>query len=39
VIAFSASMATGFVVVKWLLRYIKHHRFTGFAYYRIGLGC
>lgn len=38
VIAFSASMATGFVVVKWLLRYIKHHRFTGFAYYRIGLG-
>ena len=29
---------TGFVVVKWLLGYIKHHRFTGFAVYRMALG-
>ena len=29
---------TGFVVVKWLLGFIKAHRFTGFAIYRIVLG-
>ena len=38
VLAFAASAATGFVVVKWLLGYIKAHRFTGFALYRIALG-
>ncbi|KLJ00779.1 undecaprenyl-diphosphate phosphatase [Luteimonas sp. FCS-9] len=37
-IAFVAAMVTGFVVVKWLLGYIKGHRFTGFAVYRIALG-
>jgi len=31
-------MVTGFVVVKWLLGYIKSHRFTAFAVYRIVLG-
>ena len=37
-LAFAASAATGFVVVRWLLGYIKAHRFTGFALYRIALG-
>ena len=37
-LAFTAATVTGFVVVKWLLGYIKQHRFTGFAVYRIGLG-
>ncbi|UNK42723.1 undecaprenyl-diphosphate phosphatase [Luteimonas sp. S4-F44] len=37
-IAFVAAMVTGFIVVKWLLGYIKRHRFTGFALYRIALG-
>jgi undecaprenyl-diphosphatase len=37
-LAFAAATATGFVVVKWLLGYIKQHRFTGFAVYRIVLG-
>ena len=30
--------ATGFAVVRWLMGYIKAHRFTGFAIYRIVLG-
>ena len=29
---------TGFVVVKWLMGYIKSHRFTAFDLYRIALG-
>src|SRR5690606_29489382 len=37
-IAFAAATITGFMVVKWLLGYIEHHRFTGFALYRILLG-
>ncbi|WP_024892019.1 undecaprenyl-diphosphate phosphatase [Luteimonas huabeiensis] len=37
-VAFLAASATGFVVVKWLLGYIKQHRYTGFALYRIALG-
>ncbi|WP_313496494.1 undecaprenyl-diphosphate phosphatase [Pseudoxanthomonas mexicana] len=37
-LAFVAATATGFVVVKWLLGFIKAHRFTGFALYRIVLG-
>ena len=37
-IAFTASAITGFLVVKWLLGYIKAHRFTGFAIYRILFG-
>lgn len=37
-IAFVAAMVTGFIVVKWLLGFIKQHRFTGFALYRIALG-
>ena len=37
-LAFAAASATGFVVVRWLLGYIKRHRYTGFAIYRILLG-
>ena len=37
-VAFLAATFTGFLVVKWLLGYIKAHRFTGFAIYRIVLG-
>lgn len=37
-VAFVASAVTAFVAVKWLLRYIQTHRFTGFAVYRVVLG-
>ncbi|WP_149195134.1 undecaprenyl-diphosphate phosphatase [Luteimonas suaedae] len=37
-VAFTAATVTGFVVVKWLLGYIKSHRYTGFAIYRMVLG-
>jgi undecaprenyl-diphosphatase len=37
-IAFVAAAVTGFLVVRWLLAYVEHHRFTGFALYRIALG-
>ncbi|MNV09014.1 Undecaprenyl-diphosphatase [compost metagenome] len=37
-VAFAAAVVTGFVVVKWLLGYIKRRPFTGFALYRIALG-
>jgi undecaprenyl-diphosphatase len=37
-VAFIASALTGFVVVRWLLGFIKSHRYTGFAVYRIVLG-
>lgn len=37
-IAFVVSTLTAFVVVKWLLSYIKSHRYTLFAWYRIALG-
>lgn len=37
-VAFLAAAVTGFVVVKWLMGYIKSHRFTAFAIYRIALG-
>ncbi|MDR3389455.1 MAG: undecaprenyl-diphosphate phosphatase [Rudaea sp.] len=37
-IAFAVSTVTAFVAVKWLLGYIRTHRFTPFAIYRIVLG-
>ncbi|HSS05620.1 MAG TPA: undecaprenyl-diphosphate phosphatase, partial [Rhodanobacteraceae bacterium] len=37
-IAFVVSLVTAFVAVKWLLCYIRTHRFTAFAVYRIVLG-
>ena len=37
-VAFAVSAVTAFVAVKWLLGYIRTHRFTPFAIYRIALG-
>ena len=37
-LAFAAATVTGFATVRWLLGYIATHRFTPFAWYRIGLG-
>lgn len=37
-IGFVVSLVTAFVAVKWLLGYIRTHRFTAFAIYRIVLG-
>jgi len=37
-VAFVVSTVTAFVAVKWLLGYIRTHRFTVFAVYRIVLG-
>jgi undecaprenyl-diphosphatase len=37
-VAFVVSTVTAFVAVKWLLGYIRTHRFTAFAVYRIVLG-
>lgn len=37
-VAFVVATVTAFVAVRWLLRYIQTHRFTGFAVYRIALG-
>lgn len=33
-----AAMISAFLCVRWLLRYISNHDFTGFAYYRIAFG-
>ncbi|MBL8298344.1 MAG: undecaprenyl-diphosphate phosphatase [Rhodanobacteraceae bacterium] len=37
-IAFAVSCLTAFIAVRWLLGYIRTHRFTVFAWYRIALG-
>lgn len=37
-IAFAVSCVTAFAAVRWLLGYIRTHRFTAFAWYRIALG-
>ncbi len=37
-LAFAMATVTGFLTVRWLLGYIRSHRFTGFAIYRIALG-
>jgi undecaprenyl-diphosphatase len=37
-LGFVVSAVVAFVAVKWLLRYVQHHRFTIFAWYRIAAG-
>ncbi|HTV84963.1 MAG TPA: undecaprenyl-diphosphate phosphatase [Dyella sp.] len=37
-VGFAVSLIVAFIAVKWLLGYIRTHRFTGFALYRIALG-
>jgi undecaprenyl-diphosphatase len=38
IVGFVVSAIVGFIAVKWLLGYIRSHRFTWFAIYRIVLG-
>ncbi len=37
-IGFAASFVSAFLAVRGLLRYISHHDFSAFAYYRIAFG-
>ena len=37
-VAFTAAALTGFVVVRWLMAWVKRHSFVPFAIYRIVLG-
>ncbi|KAB8190681.1 undecaprenyl-diphosphate phosphatase [Nonomuraea phyllanthi] len=38
ILATAISFVIGYAAVAWFLRYISHHRFTGFVIYRILLG-
>ncbi|GLQ91408.1 undecaprenyl-diphosphate phosphatase [Dyella acidisoli] len=38
IVGFVVSLVVAFAAVKWLLGYIRTHRFTWFAWYRIALG-
>ncbi|TBR13091.1 MAG: undecaprenyl-diphosphate phosphatase [Rugosibacter sp.] len=38
IIGFITAAVSAFVCVRWLLRFIAHHDFTPFAWYRIGFG-
>ncbi len=35
---FAAAFVSAFLCVRWLLRYISHHDFTPFAWYRVAFG-
>lgn len=37
-VGFLVSAVVAFIAVKWLLTYIQTHRFTPFAWYRVGFG-
>jgi hypothetical protein len=37
-VGFAGSAMVAFITVKWLLVYVQTHRFTPFAWYRIGFG-
>ena len=37
-IGFVVAAISSFIVVKWLIRYVQHHTFNGFAAYRIFVG-
>jgi undecaprenyl-diphosphatase len=37
-VGFIAAFIAAFLCVRWLLRYISHHDFTAFAWYRIAFG-
>ncbi len=37
-VGFVAAFVSAFLCVRWLLRYISHHDFTPFAWYRIAFG-
>lgn len=38
VVAGAVAAATAFLVVRWLLRFVRTHTFVAFGWYRIGLG-
>jgi undecaprenyl-diphosphatase len=38
IVGFVVSLVVAFAAVKWLLHYIRSHRYTPFAAYRIALG-
>ncbi len=38
IVGFVASFVSAFLCVRWLLRYISHHNFLPFAWYRIAFG-
>ena len=37
-VGFVASFISAFLVVRWLIRYVSHHDFVPFAWYRIAFG-
>jgi undecaprenyl-diphosphatase len=37
-VGFAFAFGSAFLVVRWLLRYVAHHDFIPFAWYRIGFG-
>jgi undecaprenyl-diphosphatase len=37
-VGFAAAFVSAFLCVRWLLRYVSHHDFTPFAWYRIAFG-
>jgi undecaprenyl-diphosphatase len=37
-IGFAAAFVAAFLCVRWLLRYVSHHDFVPFAWYRIAFG-
>lgn len=37
-LAFAAAAVSAYLVVNWLMRFVRSHSFNGFAYYRIALG-
>lgn len=37
-VGFAAAFLSAFLCVRWLLRYISHHDFSAFAWYRIAFG-
>lgn len=37
-VGFAAAFVSAFLCIRWLLRYVSHHDFTPFAWYRIAFG-
>ena len=35
---FAAAFVSALIVIRWLLRFVAHHSFVGFAWYRIAIG-
>ena len=37
-VGFAAAFVSAFACVRWLIRYVSHHDFVPFAWYRIAFG-